>query len=153
MARNLEKSQFYTLQVKWGAEIPQVDHSVRILPSFYAIHHNGKCSIKQSFKNTLISDEIRPAFYLGGFVSRTRDVSVLQQQRVDLSADNSPKKRIQTGQIEMLHGTRVQSGDFKNTYEERATRTSRFYREKAKREKQATPTAALCCCCCCCRRC
>ena len=57
------------------------------------------------------------------------------------SADNSPKKRIQTGQIEMLHGTRVQSGDFKNTYEERATRTSRFYREKAKREKQATPTA------------
>ena len=84
IARNLKKSQFYTLQVKWGAEIVQVDKSVRILPSFYAIHYNGKCSIKQSFKNTLISDEIRPAFYLGGFVSRTRDVSVLQQQRVDL---------------------------------------------------------------------
>ena len=87
MARNLEKSQFYTLQVKWGAEIVQVDKSVRILPSFYAIHHNDKCSIKQSFKNTLISDEIRPAFYLGGFVSRTRVVSSVlqqQQQRIDL---------------------------------------------------------------------
>ena len=101
IARNLKKSQFYTLQVKWGAEIVQVDKSVRILPSFYAIHYNGKCTIKQSFQNTLISDEIRPAFCLGGFVSRTRNTipdssSVLQQNLPRIIRRKSDSKQVKS---------------------------------------------------------
>ena len=73
IAKNLRKSHFYTLQVKWGAEIKQRDGTVHVLPSFYAVYDNDKCLTKQSFQNTLIAEEIYPAFYLGGFVYGTKN--------------------------------------------------------------------------------
>ena len=73
IAKNLKKSHWYTLQVKWGAEIKQRDGSVLVLPSFYALYDYDRCLTRQSFKNTLIAEEIYPVFYLGGFVYGTKN--------------------------------------------------------------------------------
>ena len=67
------KNHTFTLKVKWGAEIKQPDGTVHVLPSFYAVYDNDKCLTKQSFQNTLIAEEIHPAFYLGGFVYSTKN--------------------------------------------------------------------------------
>ena len=71
------------------------------------------------------------------------DTRLILRAAAESPADNSPQKRFQTGQIEMLYGARVQSRDFKNMSEEHTAQTSRFYREKAKREKQAAPTTTI----------
>ena len=101
------------------------------------------------FDQTIVSKHFDIGRNSPGFLSgrirvshEEHDTRLILRAAAESSTDNSPQKRFQTGQIEMLHGARVQSRDFKNSSEERATRTSRFYREKAKREKQA-PTATL----------
>ena len=104
LAENLKNSRFYTLQVKWGAEIEQKDGTVHVLPSFYAIYDSGKCLIKQAFQNTLIGKEIRAAFFLGGFVFRTDNTL----NNLDTPANNSSQGQFQTGQIKLLYGGCVQ---------------------------------------------
>ena len=64
----LKTSWFYTLQVKWGAQIERPDGSVRQLDSFYAIYENEKCLLEKPFRSPLLSDLQIPAFSLGGIM-------------------------------------------------------------------------------------
>ena len=72
IAENLHLKRYYTLQIKWGAEIEHSDGSVQVLPSFYALYNFEKCLNKTSFQqNSILKDETFSAFYIGGFVTRT----------------------------------------------------------------------------------
>ena len=66
----LKTSWFYTVQIKWGAQITQPNGSVRLLDSSYAIYENVdfdvKCLVEKTFQSPLISDEQTLAFSIGG---------------------------------------------------------------------------------------
>ena len=65
IAAGLKTSRFYTVQVKWGAEITE-DRMRRTLSSFYAIFYNGKCVMRKIFRSVPIADMVESAFYVGG---------------------------------------------------------------------------------------
>ena len=62
----LKTSWFYTLQVKWGAQIKRADGSVRHLDSSFAIYENKKRLVESPFQPPLLRDVVIPAFSLGG---------------------------------------------------------------------------------------
>ena len=67
----LKTSWFYTVQVKWGAQIEQpADGSVRFLDSSYAIYVNVngevKCVAENAFRTPRVSEEQILAFSIGG---------------------------------------------------------------------------------------
>ena len=62
---SLQSSWFYTVQVKWGAQIERPDGSVRRLDSSYAIYENNECLVEKTFQCPLLSDLQTLAFSLG----------------------------------------------------------------------------------------
>ena len=61
----LKTSWFYTVQVKWGAQIERPDGSGRRLDSSYAIYENNECLVEKTFQSPLLSDLQTLAFSLG----------------------------------------------------------------------------------------
>ena len=71
----LKTSWFYTVQIKWGAQITQPNGSVRLLDSSYAIYENVdfdvKCLVEKTFQSPLISDEQTLTLSIGGKKTRS----------------------------------------------------------------------------------
>ena len=62
----LKTSWFYTVQVKWGAQIEEPDGSMRLLDSSYAIYDNDKCLVEKTFQSPLLGTQQTSAFSVGG---------------------------------------------------------------------------------------
>ncbi len=62
---SLQSSWFYTVQVKWGAQIERPDGSVRRLDSSYAIYENNECLVEKTFRSPLLREQQTLAFSLG----------------------------------------------------------------------------------------
>ena len=67
IAEKLKLSCFYTLQVKWGAQIENPDGSKRILKSFYRIYEDKKLLIDNIFHQRFDDSPRVSALYIGGF--------------------------------------------------------------------------------------
>ena len=66
IAEGLKMSWFYTVQVKWGAQIEEVDGSVRFLDSFCRIYENNKLLIEETFHQEKNEGVTNPHLYIGG---------------------------------------------------------------------------------------
>ena len=66
----LKTSWFYTVQVKWGAQIEQPDGSMRFLDSSYVIYVNVngevRCLVENAFRTPRVGEEQILAFSIGG---------------------------------------------------------------------------------------
>ena len=67
IAEKLKMSCFYTLQVKWGAQIEDPDGTKRILSSFYRIYEDKKLLIDNLFHQRIDDSPKVPVLYIGGF--------------------------------------------------------------------------------------
>ena len=66
IAEGLKMSWFYTVQVKWGAQIEGVDGNVRFLDSFCRIYENNKLLIEETFHQEKNEGVTNPHLYIGG---------------------------------------------------------------------------------------
>ena len=89
IAKNLKKSWWYTLQIRWGAIRAHKDNGISFSESFFSLYDSGNCLIEQSFQNTLIEGGQPQAFFLGGICSGN-------------SADNLVKSKCFTGFLSNL---------------------------------------------------
>ena len=67
IAEKLKVSCFYTLQVKWGAQIEDPDGTMRILTSFYRIYKDKKRIVDNIFHQRIDDSPKVNALYIGGF--------------------------------------------------------------------------------------
>ena len=67
IAEKLKMSCFYTLQVKWGAQIEDPDGTMRILSSFYRIYEDKKLVIDNVFHQRIDDSPKVAVLYIGGF--------------------------------------------------------------------------------------
>ena len=74
----LKTSWFYTVQIKWGAEVSRSEGTVHCLDSFYAICENDTCLTKKSFQCPPLKDIARSALYIGGLNAAKTDTGIVK---------------------------------------------------------------------------